>query len=226
MLLLSLALLGIAGSANADHWKVIYDWEPGSTNTTINPGGTFVEDILGKIEVQYDAVSSGAPITGARFVGGNSSGFINQPAGVLTVTGFNNRVFSPAPNGTPGAFSGLKVTFPAILPTSLTGFLHCYGGAACTGFFGTPSSTPIPSNTIGAFTFNAFTFAATAGVGDFVSPTITSFPQASVTTMTKYVGREISRVWVGNVPSMGIAGSGVLVAGMLLSGLNSARRKR
>lgn len=230
---LALLLVVVAGTANAGYWKAVYDLAPGSSNTTVNPGGTFVDDIGGSLEVHYDAASSGAPITGARLVAGNTSGSISQPAGVLTVTGTNAVALSPPGGGTPGAVGATIVTFAVITNSSTTGFIHCTeatptASSLCPTFFsGVPASDNIPQSSTGPFTFNPFTFTTTAAVGDFTSPPIVMTPLPGVTTNTVYAGREISRVWVDVVgaPTMGLAGSGVLIAGLLMSGWKVTRRK-
>lgn len=233
-LALSLLALGLAGSAQAaGYWEAVYDFAPGTNVETINPGGTYNEPLTGTITIQYDAASSGAPLTAARLVAGNTKFIFSQPAGVLTVTGDTMVLLSPPAGGTPGTLAGAVLNLSVVADSTTSGFLHCYDGTGpggvCAGFFGGVSaSNTIPQADSGPFTFPQFNFVATAGVGDFTAPDVVSFPQMSVTTTTSYVGREISRVWVEAVgaPTMGVAGSGLLIATLLLSGVGRARRRR
>ena len=60
------------------------------------------------------------------------------------------------------------------------------------------------------------------------APTVTSTPQGTITTMTVYAGREISRVWVADtpVPSMGAIGLGALALCVLATGGLALTRRR
>jgi hypothetical protein len=233
MISTSLLLLGLAGSAQAaGYWEVEYDWAPSSDVETTNPGGVFNDPLVGKIKIQYDAASSGAPLTAARLVSGNTNVLLSQAAGVLTVTGNTDVAMSPPPGGTPGTLAGAVLNLAVVTNSTTSGFLHCYDGTGpgglCSLFFSSISaSNTIPQGGSGPFTFPQFNFVATAGVGDFTAPVVTQYPQLSVTTRTSYVGKELSRVWVNAVgaPTMGVAGSGLLVGTLLLSGVRRARRR-
>ena len=75
----------------------------------------------------------------------------------------------------------------------------------------------------GTFGLPQFNFATTAGVGDFTSTTVTSMPQASVTTMVVYRGREIRRTFFVPEPhSLAM----LVPAVLLLAGLGAVRRRR
>ena len=232
--ILAAALLSVslAGAAQAGFWEVVYDFAPASEVVTTNPGGIFQDPLTGQITVQYDAVSSMAPLTGARLVAGNTKVTLLQDAGILAVTGETDVALSPPPGGTPGALSGAALQFAVIANSTTSGFLHCSDGpgtgGVCSAFFGTPSSNPIPQTGMGPFTFPQFNFSMTAGVGDFFASPAVSMPQAGVTTVTQYAGREISRVWVPDAaaPMLGGVGTTALFAGMLFSGWRNARRGR
>ena len=152
----------VAGAAQAGYWEAVYDFAPASMVETTNPGGVFLDPLTGQITVHYDAVSSMAPLTGARLVAGNTRVIISQPAGVLTVTGDTNVALSPPPGGTPGTLSGQFLNLAVIANSTTSGFLHCYdgGGTACNTFFGTPGSNPIAQTGSGPFTFPQFTFSS------------------------------------------------------------------
>jgi hypothetical protein len=230
-LLAILLAMAFASAANAGHWQVIYDLAPGSTLTTNAPGGPFTDPITGKLTIEYDAASSGAPLAGARLVAGQIDNTLNQPAGVLTVTGSNMNALSPGTGGTPGTLSGAVLNLAVVANHTLAGFLHCYDGTGAGGFcdifFGTPSSTPIPQTGSGTFALPNFNFAATAGVGDFTSDPVVSTPQSGVTTTVVYVGKEISRIWKPSaaVPTLGPAGIGILLGGIVACGGLLARRR-
>ncbi len=228
----ALLSVAVAGAAQAGYWEAVYDFAPASMVETTNPGGVYLDPLSGQITVQYDAASSMAPLTGARLVAGNTRVSLSQPAGILTVTGVTDVALSPPPGGTPGTLSGAALQFAVVANSTTSGFLHCYDGTGpggvCSAFFGTPSSNPIPQTGTGPFSFPQFNFSATAGVGDFVASPQTATPQPSVTTVTQYIGREISRVWVPDAaaPMLGSAGTTLLLTGMLFSGWRNARRRR
>ena len=228
-----LVLLG-AGAAHAGHWSVIYDLAPGRSLATNAPGGPFNDPITGTLTIEYDAVSTGAPLSGARLVTGMIANTISQPAGILTVTGSNMNVLSPPPGGTPGTLMGATLNLAVVADHTLTGFLHCYdatgpGGVCGLVFSGVDASNPIPQSASGPFSLPNFVFAGgTAGFGDWTAPTVTSTPQGTITTMTVYAGREISRVWVADtpVPSMGAIGLGALVLCVPATGGLALTRRR
>jgi len=233
VVLLVFVLTTFATAASAGHWRATYDLAPDSNLNTINPGGTYDDPITGTLTIEYDAVTSGAALSSARLVAGIIDGTINQPAGVLTVSGANKNVLLPGIGGTPGTLSGVALNLAVVADHTTTGYLHCLDatgvGGFCDLFFGTPSSNTIPQGGTGTFALPTFNFAATAGVGDFTSTALVSMPQASVTTTVVYVGKEISRIWVANptaVPMMGPLGIGAVFASLLAAGGLVARRRQ
>jgi len=231
MLWALLAFLLAGSAAQAGHWSAVYDLAPGSNLQTTNPGGVFNDPITGSMTIEYDAASSGAPLTGARLVTGQIDNMLNQNAGVILLTGSLMNMLSPGTGGTPGTLSGVALNLAVVANHTVSGFLHCtdaVGGTlgACNAFFGTPSTNPIPQTGTGTFQLPTFNFAATAGVGNFTSTASVQTPQTGVTTSTVYVGQEVSRVWVADVPAMNPAAMGALLTGLLVSGGVLVRRLR
>ena len=192
------------------------------------PGGPFTDPITGKLWIEYDAASTGAPLSGtARLWLGRIDNTLSQMAlGVLTITGTSNNALSPGPGGTPGTLAGANLNLAAVANHTVSGFLHCYDLTGplgpCDTFFGTPASNPIPQTGTGPFPLPAFGFTSgSAGIGDFTSAVSTQTPQTGVTIMTTYVGREISRTWVPEPTSVAM-----LVPGALLVAGLAARRRR
>jgi len=229
-----LVVLVLATSAHAGYWTATYDLAPGSGFETVNPGGTYNDPITGTLTIEYDAATSGAALSGARLVAGQVNNTLNQPAGVLTVTGTGQNALSPGLGGTPGTLAGAALNLAVVANHTISGYLHCYDatgvGGFCSIFFGgVTASNTIPQTGSGTFQFPRFDFATTAGVGDFTSTTVVSMPLSGVTVSTVYVGREISRVWTAGppaVPFMGPLAIGAVSAGLLASGgLFVARRK-
>ena len=118
------AVLMLATAASAGHWEVLYDLAPGSNLQTVNPGGVFNDPVTGTPEIHYDAASTGAPLTGARLMAGQIDNTINQPAGVLTVTGANQNTLIPGAEGTPGTLSGVALQFSVVANHSVSGNLR------------------------------------------------------------------------------------------------------
>lgn len=228
----TLVVLGFATSAHAGYWTATYDLAPDSGFETVNPGGTYNDPITGTLTIEYDAATSGAALSGARLVAGQVNNTLNQPAGILTVTGTGQNLLSPGLGGTSGTLAGAALNLAVVANHTISGYLHCYdlSGVFCSAFFGgVPASNTIPQTGSGTFQFPRFDFATTAGVGDFTSTTVVSVPLSGVTVSTVYVGREISRVWTASppaVPLMGPLAIGAVSAGLLASGgLFVARRK-
>ncbi len=235
VLVLSLLSLALAGSAHAGYWDVTYDLA-GSSATTTNPGGIFVDPITGTLTIRYEAASSGAPLVAGRLVAGTISNTISQPAGLLTVTGNNNNTLLPGPNGALGVLSGTTMDLAVVADHDLTGTLHCSdpgGGTAgnCAAFFsGVPASTPMPQSAQGPFSLPNFNFTgSTAGVGDFTGDPQTTSPLPLVTIVTNYTGAEVSRTWVNGpsrVPVFGAGGIAVLLGGLVATGVGITRRNK
>ena len=236
-LLLAAMVLTVAGSATAGYWNVKYDLAPGSNIQTVNPGGTFNDPITGYLTIEYGAASMSGALTSARLVSGQIANTLNQPAGLLTVTGSITNALHPVGHeqgydGTPGTLSGVALNFAVVADHTISGFIHCAdltGGSTgfCGLFFsGIPSSTNIPQTGTGTFPLPTFNFAATAGVGDFTSTPSVQTPQSGVVVTTTYVGKEISRVWVNSVPLFGPLEISLLAAGLLGGGGALAARRR
>ena len=233
VLALSILSLVLGGAAHAGYWEATYDLT-GSTATTTNPGGVFVDPITGTLTIRYEAASSGAPLVAGRIVAGTISNTISQPAGLLTVVGANTNTLMPGPNGALGVLSGTTMGDSVVTDHEITGFLHCYdpgGGTAgnCAAFFGgVPASNPMPQTGQGPFAMPAFSFTGpTAGVGDFTGAPQTATPLPGVTIVTNYVGAEISRTWnagPSRVPIFGAGGVAVLLGGLVATGIGIARR--
>jgi hypothetical protein len=217
-----------ASAANAGFWLVHYDLAPASNIVTVNPGGTFNDPVTGKVRMFYDAATIAAPLSNPRLMAGQLDNTLNQPAGILTVTGSIMNALTPGLAGTPGTFSGAALNLSVVANHTVSGFLHCYDvtgpGGVCSIFFsGVPSSNQIPQTGTGPFTMPQLNFTSgTAGVGDFTSTaSVQMTPMMSVTTTTTYIGKEILRTFFVPEPS----GVAMLVPGaLMLMGLGAARR--
>ena len=225
--------LFLAGTATAGHIEVVYDLT-GSTMTTTALGGsvTNIDPISGTIEMWYNTgsvVSTGAPLLGAKLMGGNTHVTISQTGiGTMVVTGSSNTVMLPGPGGLPFVtigVPGLLVPTGAVPDSAVTGFIHCNGSPTLCGLAGFPfPSIPLPQTPTGPGPFPAAVaplmfYGGVWGSGGFASGalTITRTSPSPLTLVYHYVGTEISRIAVPEPGSFmlfalafgGLAGAGV-----------------
>jgi len=192
-----LASVLAASSAQAGYWEVLYVLE--GTSTTNTPLGADEDPLVGTMNVEYDAASVAAPLSGtARMM----TGFWHVDlllTGLILITGSTNTTLVPGAGGTSGTVAGANLTLASVADSASTGFIHCYVGC---GLAGMPTSSPVPQTPPATpaipWFFNPFSFSGgTAGFGDWTgdSPpivTVTSMGLTITVTMD-YTGREALR---------------------------------
>jgi hypothetical protein len=234
-------LLGVAGSASAGYWEVVYDLA-GSTTTTIvtAAASTDVDQVTGSFTIQYDTPgTASAPITGARLVAGGTHMDLYNDVGVFLLTGSFNTPFTPPFGGVVGAISGVNLSGLSGIPNAATGYIQCFNGASTCTAAGYPVSTPIPQTAtsppplnLGKLVFNNPVGAASAthftstGATQVVPPG--PGQNFTVSLITVYVGQEISRTFssVSTVPSVSEAGRVGLGLCLVLGGASVLVRRR
>jgi len=205
-------LLGVGGSASAGYWEVEYDLAGSTAQTIVTAAGTTdVDDVTGSFTIQYDTPGAAtAPITGARLVAGTTHlSMFQTNGGVFTLTGSTDTVLSPPlPNGIPGTIAGATLSGLSGITNSVTGFIHCYDGPILCSQVNFTNSVQVPQTSLGPLDLGnlVFTGTGTAPVGnsDFTSTGVTVLvppppppaPQFTVSLLTTYVGKEISRTFV------------------------------
>jgi len=203
-------VLGIGGSAGAGYWEVVYDLA-GSTNTTIvtAAASTDIDPITGSYTILYDTPGTAtAPITGARLVAGNTHLSMSQNPGPFILTGSINTVLTPPTGGTVGTITGATLSGLSGIPNAVTGWIHCYDVFNPCSAAGYVNSGTVPMTPTASVPFAVgdliFTGTGTAPVGnsDFTSTGVTTtIPPTTgqpftVSLITVYVGKEISRTFV------------------------------
>ena len=181
-------------------------------------------------------VSTGAPLLGAKLMGGNTHVTISQTGiGTMVVTGSSNTVMLPGPGGLAfvpmTAVPGLLVPTGAVPDSAVTGFIHCNGSATLCGLAGFPyPSVPLPQTPTGPGPFPAAVaplmfYGGVWGSGGFASGTL-SFTRTQPSTITlvyHYVGSEVSRIAVPEPSSFMLF---ALAFGGLAGAGSFARRRR
>lgn len=209
-----------AGSAGAGEITATYDLA-GSTVDTTSPLGTFSDPMTGTVTLVYtvatefEVPSVGAIESGAQHIS------ISQPSpGVLTLTGTTDTTW-----GTVSAtLSGATFSQTGTGVADTTGFLHCFGGVC--GLAGFTASVPLPQTQTGPLMLPPLVFTSgNAGLGNFAGTgtTVVTSP-AVVTVVSKYVGTEISRVFVPEPAAGSMLVAGIACLGGL--GARKARRRR
>ena len=225
-------VLGVGGSATADYWEVKYDLT-GSTSATITTAlaATDIDPVTGSFTIQYDGPKAG-PVTGARLKAGATQVIMSQTwIGLFTLTGTTDTVMSPPPPGASGVINPPDLTLPTLATTSISisGFIHCYDNSLnCSGAGPFTETTPVDQVTMGPWPPGKFVFTGAVGNSDFTS---TGAPQTvpqtpPVTVINTYVGKEISRTWVGPVPAVSNAGRVGLGFSLVLGGASLLMLRR
>lgn len=192
-----LASVLAAGSAQAGYWEVLYVLQ--GTSKTTTPLGTDLDPLVGTMNIEYDAASTGAPLSGtARLMTGFWHVDLELPPPII-ITGSTNTTLVPGTGGTSGSLSGANLALATVADTDSTGFIHCYTNCALAGM---PTSSPVPQTPTGTapipWFFNPFSFpGGTAGFGDWMGDSPPIVTQTSmgltITVTTDYTGREALR---------------------------------
>lgn len=223
-------VLGVSGLANAGFWEVSYDMT-GSTVFTSAGGTTNVDPITGNWKLQYDGPKAG-PVTGAKAVAAKYTLHVNNPSGGLfLLTGPTTTTWLPDGNEV-NTVNPTTITMGPIADAKIRGFLHCHNGIFnCTaaGFtHTTPKPQTPPASSVNPVLIGQLQFTGLAGNSDFTSaPVVQTIPPTTtspftVTLISTYVGKEVSRYWIsGDVPAMSTGGKVGLGILLLLGGTST-----
>jgi hypothetical protein len=229
-------IVGVSGLANAGYWSVSYDLT-GSTIFTNAGGSTNIDPVVGTWRINYDGPYAG-PVSGANMAAGRHKLLQSNPAGGLfLLTGVIDTTLLPDGSEV-NAVAATAITMGPVADARIRGFIHCYNGIFnCTaaGFTHTTQKpqTP-PAGSTNPVNIGKLQFTGVVGNSDFTSTPQTQVippnPPTSpvtVTLISTYVGKEVSRYWItGEVPAMSTGGLIGLGLFLLLGGTSTLALRR
>ena len=239
MVAIVLLSASLAGSASAGYWDVVYDLAPGSFLKTMAPGGSSdIDPITGSFTVRYDAATQSAPLSNPKMPAGDTQGNMYQPNSFFLMTGTQSMNLIPQVGGAPASITGtVNLNVAVVANSTTTGYMHCNENLTTGGQTGNcslavmthsqpigltpPGSGPFPI-TIPKLVFTGAASTAANFTSEVLSQTAMA-GAATVTLLSTYVGKEISRVWKPGTPQLpSISSGGLAVLGLWVGAVGVA----